>query len=400
MSLNLSLTESETILKNTAKSFLERDLPKDALHALHDSATGMTDDLWRKIVDMGWLGLLIPEDYGGVGYPFTSAGVLFETLGAAPLPGPLFSSAVLSSLVLLEAAGEAQKKRLLPAAALGNMVLTLALTEADYGWTPATIKASAVKKGRDFVLNGLKLFTPDAEAATHLLVAARTSPQGQDPAKGLSLFLVDRTAPGVSVRPLEGYLVGRMFEVKLNKVLVPGSALIGRKDAAWPALEQAMMKAAPVLSAYQAGGCRAVFDLAVEYSRVRIQFGQPIGRFQRVQDMILQMINQAEAARWTTYEALWKLDTGQPAASSVHLAKAVASEAYWQVCNLGHRAVSGISYSREHPLSLHTRTSRQTYNLLGEPACHRREIARALLAKPAKRAAAKAERAAGKKKKA
>jgi acyl-CoA dehydrogenase len=393
MSLDLKLTESETILKTTAKNFLDRDLPKDALHALHDSATGMTEDLWRKMVDMGWLGILIPEAYGGVGYPFTSAGVLFETLGAAPLPGPLFSTAVLSSLALLEAAGEEQKKRLLPEAAQGNMVLTLALTETEYGWTPRTIKASAARKGRDFVLNGLKLFTPDALAATHLLVAARTGPKGQDPEKGLSLFLVDRKAPGVSVRQLEGYMAGRIFEVKLDAVRVPSANLIGKKDAAWPALEKAMLKAAPVLCAYQAGGCRAAFDIAVEYSRVRIQFAQPIGRFQRVQDMILQMINQAEAARWTTYEALWKLDTNQPAAGSVHLAKAVASEAYWQVCNLGHRAISGISYSREHPLSLHTRTSRQTYNLLGEPALHRREIARALLAKPAGRTGKKKKKA-------
>jgi len=374
MNLDIRLTESETILQTAAKNFLERDIPKDDLHALHDSATGMTDALWRKIVDMGWPAVLIPEDYGGVGYPFTSAGVLFETLGAAPLPGPLFSSAVLSSLIVLETADEEQKKRLLPDMAEGGRVVTLALTEADYGWTPETIQTSAEAKGGDFVLSGLKLFTPDAETATHFLVPARTGPQG------VSLFLVDREAPGLAVRQLEGYMAGRVFEVKLDRVQVPAADLIGPQDQAWPGLETAMAKASAVLSAYKVGGCRAVFDMCVEYSRVRIQFGQPIGRFQRVQDMLIQMIHEADAARWTTYEALWKLDTDRPATESIHLAKAVASEAYWQVCTLGHRAISGISYSREHPLSLHTRTSRQLYNLLGEPAHHRREIAKALLA--------------------
>jgi len=178
---------------------------------------------------------------------------------------------------------------------------------------------------------------------------------------------------------MPGYLAGRVFEVKFDAVQAPAAALLGEKDGAWPPLQEAIEKAAPVLCAYKAGGCQAVFRMALEYSRVRVQFGQPIGRFQRVQDMIIEMVNHSEAARWTTYEALWKLDTNQPAAESVHLAKAVASEAYWQICSLGHRAISGISYSREHPLSLHTRTSRQLYNFLGEPALHRQKLAAMLV---------------------
>jgi len=117
----------------------------------------------------------------------------------------------------------------------------------------------------------------------------------------------------------------------------------------------------------------------VEHSRVRVQFGQAIGRFQRVQDMIIEIINQVETARWTTYEALWKLDTQGLVSESVHLAKAVASESYWQACNFAHRAISGISYSMEHPLSLHTRASRYLYNYLGEPAYHKQQLAKFLL---------------------
>jgi alkylation response protein AidB-like acyl-CoA dehydrogenase len=134
-----------------------------------------------------------------------------------------------------------------------------------------------------------------------------------------------------------------------------------------------------VLCAYKVGACQTVCELALEYSRTRVQFDMPIGRFQRVQDMIIEMVTHTDAARWTTYEALWKLDTERPAAESVHLAKAVASEAYWEVCTLAHRVFSGVSYSREHPASFHTRASRALYHYLGDPAYHRQQLGRLLV---------------------
>lgn len=379
MSLDLSLNENEEMLKNTALSFLEREVPKDVMMELHDSDTGYTADIWQKVADMGWLGIIIPEEYGGVEYPLTSAGVLFETLGTGPLPGPYFSSGILGSLIVNEAAHDEQKKEILPKVADGTMILTLALTEPGYSWEPGALKTTAEENNGDFVLNGIKLFTFDALAATHFLVAARTG-EANGGSRGISLFLVDAKTEGVSTRIMPGYLAGKTFEVKLDSVRVPRAALLGEISEAWPSLDKAVVKAAPILCAYMAGGCQAVFRMTVEYSRVRVQFSQPIGRFQRVQDMIIEMINHADSARWTTYEALWKLDTDRPAAESVHLAKAVSSEAYWQICSLGHRAISGISYSMEHPLALHTRSSRHLYNYLGDPGHHRQRIAQLLMA--------------------
>lgn len=374
MSLDISLTESEEILRTTAMNFLSRDVPKRTLEALHDSDTGYNDEIWRKVKEMGWLGIVIPEEYGGVGYPMTSAGILFEALGSAPLPGPYFSSGVLGGLVIREAGTEEQKQDLLPQVAEGTMVLTLAMTEPEYGWESDSINIGVEQKNGDFILNGVKLFTHDAQAATHFIVPARTGD-----GEAISLFLVDKETGGVSVRRLPGYLAGRVFEVKLDSVKLPASALIGEKDQGWTPLKAAMDKATPILCAYKVGGCQAVFNLTVEYSRVRVQFSQAIGRFQRVQDLIIEMVNQADAARWTTYEALWKLDAGRPAAESIHLAKAVASESYWEICSLSHRAISGISYSMEHPLSLHTRASRYLYNYLGEPTYHRQQLAGMLI---------------------
>ncbi len=379
MSLDLRLTESEEMLRKTALDFMRRDAPKEVVQTLQETDTGYTEELWRKVVEMGWLGVIIPEQYGGAGNPLTSAGVLFEALGTGPLPGPYFSSGILGSLIILEAGTEEQKQHILPAVAEGEQILTLALTEPEYSWEAGAVQTTAESKDGDFALNGLKLFTIDAQAATHFIVVARVRKEA-DPAKGIALFLVDSKSGGVSVRQLSGFLTGRTFEVKLDSVKVPRSAMLGEKDDGWQGLKQAITKSIPVLCAYKVGGCQAVIEMTLEYSRIRVQFGQPIGRFQRVQDMIIEMVDHEEAARWTTYESLWKLDTQRPAAGSVHVAKAVSSEAYWEVCTLAHRVLSGIGYSRGHPLSFHTRASRYLYHYLGEPSYHRRQIAQLLTA--------------------
>ena len=379
MKLDLGLTESEEMLKKTALDFMRREAPKEVIQALQESDTGYTEELWQKAVEMGWPGIIIPEKYRGTGNSLTSAGVLFEALGTGPLPGPCFSSWILGSLIILEAGTEEQKQHILPAVAEGEQILALALTEPEYGWEPGAVQTTATSKNGNFVLDGLKLFTLDAQAATRFIVVARTG-RGADPAKGVSLFLVDAKSGGVSLRWLPGFFDMRNFEVKLDSVKVPRSALLGDKDEGWQALKRAIHKSIPVLCAYKVGACQAVLEMSLEYSRTRVQFGMAIGRFQRVQDMIIEMVDHLEAARWTTYEALWKLDTERPAAESVHLAKAVSSQAYWDVCTLAHRVFSGISYSKEHPVSFHTRASRYLYNFLGDPAYHRWQIAQLLTA--------------------
>jgi alkylation response protein AidB-like acyl-CoA dehydrogenase len=168
--------------------------------------------------------------------------------------------------------------------------------------------------------------------------------------------------------------------VKLDSVKVPLSAMLGYKDEGWPFLMQAIAKAIPVLCAYKVGACQALLEMSVEYSRTRVQFGMAIGRFQRVQDMIIDMLNCLESARWTTYEALWRLDASSPAQESIHAAKALASDAYWEACTLAHRVFSGISYSKEHPVSFHIRESRSLYNFLGDPSYHRWQLAKLLTA--------------------
>ena len=371
--MDLSLTEDQEQLKRTAEDFMQRECPKDVLLSLEHTDAGFTDSIWQTAADIGWLGMVIPAAYGGSGNSLTDAAVVFEQVGRGPLPGPFFSSSVLGALVLLEACSEEQKQQYLPGIANGREIIALALTEPGYGWAAGSVQMRAEERDGSFILNGTKLFVHDAVSSSRLVCAVRTG-RDDDPERGITLLMVDTSADGVSTRLLPGFL-GWVGEVLFEGVEVSASAVLGEVGAGWEPLQRAIQKSIPVLSAYQVGGAQAVFDMSVEYSRSRVQFGTPIGRFQRVQDHIIGMVNHVDAARWTTYEALWKLDSGMPAETSVHLAKAVATEGYFQACNGAHEVHAGVGVVRDYGLTMHTKMSRTLYHYLGDPRYHRRRLA-------------------------
>jgi len=372
--MDLALTESQEMLRASARTFVEREAPTHTLVALQKQESSLVPDLWRKAVDAGWPGILVPTAYGGSESTLTDAAVLFEELGRGPVPGPFFSSGVLGALTILEAGSEAQRKAILPAVARGEAVLAVAIMDPSTSWGPQAVTLRPQRVGDRYRLDGIKLFVSDATAATHLIVAART---GDGPAD-VSLLLVDARAPGVRARRLPGFLSWQ-DEVRFDGVEVPASALLGGRDnQGWAALERALGRALPVLCSYMVGGCQAVYEMSVKHSQQRVQFGVPIGRFQRVQDHIIRLVNHLDAARWTTAEALWKLDTERTATDAVHLAKAVTSESYMEACNAAHEVHAGQGSLMEYGLVAHTQMSRTLFAHLGDPRWHKRRMADAL----------------------
>ena len=372
--MDLALTESQEMLRASARTFVEREAPTHTLVALQKQESSLVPDLWRKAVDAGWPGILVPTAYGGSESTLTDAAVLFEELGRGPVPGPFFSSGVLGALTILEAGSEAQRKAILPAVARGEAVLAVAIMDPSTSWGPQAVTLRPQRVGDRYRLDGIKLFVSDATAATHLIVAART---GDGPAD-VSLLLVDARAPGVRARRLPGFLSWQ-DEVRFDGVEVPASALLGGRDnQGWAALERALGRALPVLCSYMVGGCQAVYEMSVKHSQQRVQFGVPIGRFQRVQDHVIRLVNHLDAARWTTAEALWKLDTERTATDAVHLAKAVTSESYLEACNAAHEVHAGQGSLMEYGLVAHTQMSRTLFAHLGDPRWHKRRMADAL----------------------
>ena len=249
--------------------------------------------------------------------------MVFEELGRAPLPGPYFSSGVLGALLVLEGASEAQKKSMLPNICNGQSIVIAAITDRGVHWGTESVETRLTRTTNGLVLDGTKKFVYDAEAATSFICAARTG-DGK-----IALVLVDRESPGISITPHIGFMVS-IGEVRFDKVQVPASNMLGEAGSGWQILDNALEKALPILCAYQVGACQEIFDFTAEYTRTRVVFGRPIGRFQRVQDHCVELSIHLDAARWVTYETLWKLDSGQSTTASVHEAKAVASEAYYQ----------------------------------------------------------------------
>jgi alkylation response protein AidB-like acyl-CoA dehydrogenase len=372
--MDLSLNEHQRMLEQSVRSFMERRAPRGEIVALQRSELGYEPETWKTIAELGWLGLLVPERYGGGGGSLTDAAVLYQEFGRGPLPGPFFSSAVLAALILVEAGTEEQRRSLLPAIASGSRIFSVAITEPARSWGSQGIALAGERHGDRYRLSGTKLFVSDAIAATDLIVAVRTGPSPE----AISLLVVSKQTKGVSTRLLPGFL-GWQAEVSFDNVEIGAGELLGaRENEGWAAMTCAMQRALPILSSYQVGSCQAVFEMSVEYSQTRMQFGVPIGRFQRVQDHIIRLVNHLDAARWTTWEAIWKLDTGRPAAASVHLAKAVTAEAHMEACNAAHEVHAGIGSSLEYGLVPHTQVSRTLFNYLGDPKWHKRQMADAL----------------------
>ena len=372
--MDLSLTEPQELLRASARSFVEREAPRHALVAAQRDGARLASGLWRKAAGLGWPGILVPAAHGGSEGSLTDAAVLFEELGRGPVPGPFFSSAVLGALTVAESASPGQRAAILPSVARGETVLSVAITEPHASWGPQGVSVRARRRGDRYRLDGVKLFVGDATLATQLVVVARTG----DGAGDLALLLVDAAAPGVRSRRLPGFLSGQ-DEIVLEGVEVPVENLLGGSErGGWAALERALLRAWPVLCSFMVGGCQAVFEMSVAHSQQRVQFGVPIGKFQRVQDHIIRLVNHLDAARWTTAEALWKLDTGRPAADAVHLAKAVSSEAYLEACNAAHEVHAGQGSLTEYGLAAHTQVSRTLFAYLGDPRWHKRRMADAL----------------------
>jgi alkylation response protein AidB-like acyl-CoA dehydrogenase len=369
--MDLSLSETQEMFKKVASDFVKAEVPAHQMTHWYKDKKTFRPELLKKAADLGWLGMMLPEPYGGAEMSATDCAVVFEELGRGPVPGPLFSSGVLSAQMIFTACTDEQKRQLLPPLCKGETIVVPALTDKAAHWGPEAVETRLVKTATGYLMNGTKCFVFDAEAATSFLCAARTE-------EGKVVFLiVGANSPGITITPHIGFLVS-MAEVRFDHVVVPPTALLGSSGSSWATLESALEKSLPILCAYQVGATQEVFDITCEYTRTRVVFGQPIGRFQRVQDHCVDISNHLDAARWATYETLWMIDSGVPARAAVHEAKAVASDGYYHGTNYAHMVWAGPGTDYSHPMMAHSVLAHTLYQYLGTPADHKRLMMDAL----------------------
>jgi alkylation response protein AidB-like acyl-CoA dehydrogenase len=364
--MDLALTESELALRDSVRQFVRHEASIPVLTGLSESPQPWRRDWLPTFAAAGWLGLFVPGELGGAGATTMDMTVLMEELGRGPVPGPVLPSSVVSALLLRSAAAGPARDELLAGIAAGTHVVIPALREPGASWQGAgSASADLVGDGR---LTCTKLFAAYADAATHFLVSLAPASSGQS-----RFAVVPAGEAGVSARGLPGFLHAS-YAVDFSEVPVPSSQVLHAPGVG--GLDAALAPGLVALAAYQAGGCQAVLDMSIEYASSREQFGMPIGRFQRVQDHIVRILNAADTARWAAYEAAWALDSGQPGAPArAHLAASVASESYIEAANAGHEVHAGIGSDPKYGLTLFTQESRSLFEFLGSPDWHRARLA-------------------------
>ncbi|MBI4304083.1 MAG: acyl-CoA/acyl-ACP dehydrogenase [Chloroflexi bacterium] len=371
--MDFSLTEEQEMLKKMARDFLDENCPKTLVREMEKDEEGYSPDLWKEMADLGWMGLVFPEEYGGNSMGFLDLSVLLDEMGRSCLPGPFFSTVVLGGLPILDAGSKEQKQQYLPQVASGKAIFTLALTEESAEYDPAAIKVKAVANKGDYVISGTKLFVPDAHIADYLLCVAKTNGKNED---GITIFIVDTRNPGISYTPLKTIAGDKLFEVVFDHVRVPGENILGQPDQGWPVIEKAMERAAAAKCCEMVGGLQRVLEMTLDYARDRKQFDRPIGSFQVIQHYCVNIATDVDGARFSAYQAAWKLSEGLPATKEVAIAKAWMAEAFGRVSTLAHQIHGAIGCTIDHDLQFYTRRGKAAELTFGSADFHRELVAR------------------------
>lgn len=369
------LTEEQQMLRDSATAFASEKLPVSQLRALRTAGAGFDKGAWKEMVELGFTGVLIPEEFGGSGFGYVGLGQVLEAQGRTIAASPLLSTALIGASALLIAGSQAQKEAWLPKIAGGEAITALAVDEGAHH-DPAHIKLSAKKSGAGFVLNGDKRYVVDGGEANLLIVAARTSGAAGD-TTGVTLFLVPANAKGVTVTALKTLDAHAAANISFAGVDVGADAVLGAVDGGFGVLEQILDRARIGLSAEMLGASDAAFDMTSEYLKVRKQFGQLIGSFQSLQHRAAIMFTDLELTRSCVAAALDALDrNANDVAELASLAKARAAETLHLISNETVQMHGGIGMTDAHDSGLYMKRARVLENLYGGESFHRDRYAR------------------------
>jgi alkylation response protein AidB-like acyl-CoA dehydrogenase len=376
----LALTEEQEILQRTAREFVQSRSSFKRLRALRDDAggTGFSPDLWTEMAQLGWLGIVVPEQYGGAGLGWTDLMIVLEELGRGLMPEPTVGTVLLGTTALLLGGSAAQRQAHLPAVVAGERRLALAYPEPGSRYAPEHVETRA-ERGRDgWTLNGRKAHVLDGHAADWFVVSARTSGGPRD-REGVTLFLVPRAARGLVVER-QGRVDSRGAAlVDLKAVPVGADAVLGAEGEGAALLGRVLDRATIGLCAEMLGGAVACFEMTLEYLKTRKQFGVPIGSFQALKHRAARMFVELELARSIVLAAHRALDDGADDARVARLAsaaKARCSDAFVLVGNEGVQMHGGIGMTDEHDVGFFLKRARGAEVTFGDAAHHRDRIAR------------------------
>jgi alkylation response protein AidB-like acyl-CoA dehydrogenase len=344
--MDLDLTEEQEMLRTMARDFLAKECPKTLVRELEDDEKGYSPDLWRKMADLGWMGLVLPEEYGGMGMEYLDLIILIQEMGRNILPGPYFSTVVL-----------------------------VALHEPNARYDAAGVEAKASPQGDSFVISGTKLFVENAHIADHLICVTRTA-TGASPEDGITLFLVDAKTPGITCEVVPTMADDKLCEVVFDNVSVPKENMLGQQDKGWDIVARALEHATMAKCAEMVGGAEAVLDMTLEYVKERVQYGRPIGSFQVIQHYCANMWTNVAASRNLLYKVAWDLGEGLPVSAEVAMAKGWINQAYKFVTERAVQCHGAVGLTRDHDVGLYYRRAKAGELAFGDTDFQRELVAR------------------------
>ena len=366
--MDFGLSEEQQLFKASVNNFLSKNYETDMLRKMLKGEMEFPSELWKKMSELGWLGVAIPEDYGGSGMGFQELVILFEEIGSACFISPILSM-VLSSLLLLDAGNEEQKESYLGKLVAGEMIFALALHESGFYYQESGIQVKASNLNDNYVINGVKAPVPDGGTADYVICLAKTD------GKYTTLFIVKADAPGVTLTPLKTIAGDRQVEIRFDNVAVSPENILGEVNRGWAYAEKIISKAALLKSAEMLGGSRKTLDMCVEYMKVREQFGQTLGSFQAVQHKCAEMLTDVALPKDMVYKPAWMIDQGMACDIEIAMAKAWTSDAYRRVTQTCHQLFGGIGYCEEHDMHLYFRHAKSSEVNFGDSTFQRSMIA-------------------------
>jgi alkylation response protein AidB-like acyl-CoA dehydrogenase len=374
--MDLGLSEDQEMLRAMAREFIEAEAPRTFVRDMEEDEQGITTDLWQKIAQVGWLGLIIPEEYGGTGQNLVDLGILMEEVGHGVLPGPFFNTALVT-VGIMDAGSADQKSEYLPKIANGDVIAAHAILEPYSRLDAGGINLTATKNGSDYTLNGSKLFVENAHISDLLLVPVRTK-TGGNAEDGITLLLVDAKSAGITVDKLKTIATDNQCEVTFKDVKVPASNVLGKENDGWSTLRLLLQKGAALRCMQMVGALQEVLDMTVEYVKNRVQFGRPIGSFQAIQHYCANMATDVDGSRFITYQGLWRLGEDLGSDLEVSAAKAWVSDSAQRVAATAHQCHGAIGFTQEHDLQLFTRRLKAWEVSFGDGDYHRERVAQAM----------------------
>ncbi len=379
MLTDFGFTAEQKMMRESLLKLAESELPQAKIRQL-DEEGGWPKDAYDAMARDGWLGLIYPEEYGGLNGTYKDLAVLLETLSYhyACLGTTYMTSPIYAGLQLLHNGSEYLKRNYMQPMLEGKNYMAFALTEPQTGSDAAAIKTHAVKKGGDYVLSGQKWFITSAHMADYIVVVAKTDREAMPVHGGFSLFLVDAKAKGVSMLPIRtlGRHTTHTNQIYFDEVRIPADRLIGEENKGWKTLMRGLNLERMAIAACGAGNAQHAIDIARDYATARVQFGVPISSHQVIQHKLADMRIKAELARLVTFRTAEMLDAGEDARMETAIAKIVATDCDFDTVNIGMQVMGGAGYSMEHDMQRLFRDSR-----LGPIGGGSNEIQRNIMAK-------------------